>query len=483
MTTAAASVTRSLSSPPLAVTLASFLFSILLGALVVTTPVMAVAAAAAVSLLVAAFLHPPIAAYVLILTTPLIAGMDRGSVLPLLRPNEAVALLLGGALAARGALHVVDHGWRLPRLRTTDGSLLLLVVTGSLLPLLWRTVRGADVTSDDVLYGIALIKYFALYLLIRTSVRTEQQVRRCLWLSLGAGSIVAVVGILQALNLFGVPGILAAHFAPYGDEGALYLGRGSSTLAQAQAVGDVMAFNLAIVGGLIAKRSGKDVLLVVAGSLFLFGTLASGQFSGAVALLVTVGAVGLVTGSLHRAVLLSLPPLGAAAVALQPVIERRLEGFATPAGIPGSWLGRMENLRTYFWPELRRNFNFVLGVRPAARATPYPDYYVFIESGHTWLLWTGGIPLFVAFFAFLWTNMRATARIARRADAIGVAGVASFAGLAVLAVLTTFDPHLTLRGTADLNFALLALAHTAYRHEKSRGPDTPDESGLRVSSR
>lgn len=478
MSTAAGTIARPLSSVPLTVTLAvSCSFSVLLGAMVVTTPAMAVAAAAGVALVTAAFLHPPIAAYVLISTTPLIAGMDRGAVLPLLRPNEAVALLLGAALAARGVLRLVHQGCRLPRLRTTDGSLLLLVFTGSLLPLVWRAARGADMTSDDVFYGMALMKYFALYLLVRTSVRTEQHVRRCLWLSVAAGSIVAIVGILQALNLFGVPGLLAAHFAPYGDEGVLYLGRGSSTLSHAQAMGSVMAFNLAIVGGLLAKGSSKYTLLVLAGSLFLFGALASGQFSGAVALFVAIGAVGFVTRSLHRAVVLSLPSLSAAAVALRPVIERRLRGFSTPAGVPGSWVGRLENLRTYFWPELKTNFNYALGVRPAARVpSTYPGQYVFIESGHTWLFWTGGIPLFVAFFLFLWTNMGATARIARRrADAIGVAGVASFAALAVLAVLTVFDPHLTLRGAADLNFALLALAHTAYRHERPEERATPGD--------
>jgi hypothetical protein len=87
---------------------------------------------------------------------------------------------------------------------------------------------------------------------------------------------------------------------------------------------------------------------------------------------------------------------------------------------------------------------------------------VYVESGHTWLLWTGGIPFLLAFFYFLWTTIKTVGRIAReRMDAIGVAAIASFASLWLLAVLMTLDPHLTLRGSADALFALLALACTA----------------------
>ena len=108
--------------------------------------------------------------------------------------------------------------------------------------------------------------------------------------------------------------------------------------------------------------------------------------------------------------------------------------------------------------------NFILGVRPAARipATETWRQYIWIESGHTWLLWTGGIPLFLAFGFFVWIGLRMLAERARvRADAVGAAATAAFGAMTVMAVLMTLDVHLTLRGAADLLFALLALAMTS----------------------
>lgn len=469
---------------PIALSLGILTLVVLAGSAVVAAPTAALASGVALVLTVWAFIHPPVGAYVLVTTTPLIAGINRGDLFPVLRPHEAVALLIGAALVARGLVGMANGTPPRFRVRTTDASLLLLVCAGSLMPLLWLLVRGKPVASDDLLYALALVKYYGLYLIIRTSIRTDDEVRRCLWLSMGAGSVVAIVAILQSLNLFGVPGLLAAHYASYGDTAALSINRGSSTLSHPHATAVLLVCNLAIAAGWLASGRGSRRLLVPAAVLFVFGTLASGEFSGALALVVGVVAVGIITRKLDRALLALVPTALLAGIALRPVINRRLSGFSS-GGVPDSWTGRLDNLRTFFWPQLTRDFHWVLGVRPSARLPLGGKFhqYVFIENGHTWLLWTGGIPLFAAFVVFLWTNIRTSARIARRRDgAIRVAGIASFTSLVVLAIMTTFDPHLTLRGSADLNFSLLALAHTALRRplepggRSSQDPQVPSQA-------
>jgi hypothetical protein len=146
---------------------------------------------------------------------------------------------------------------------------------------------------------------------------------------------------------------------------------------------------------------------------------------------------------------------------VRPVIDRRLSGFGSASGLPASWVGRLRNLRTYFWPELFSHGNVFLGVRPSARipVASQATGYVWIESGYTWLLWGGGLPLFASFLFFVQASVQRGWRAARRQrDAVSVAGIAVFVAVIVATVLMAFDPHLTYRGSADALFCLLALA-------------------------
>lgn len=433
-----------------------------LAASLVLEPLLALAGILATALVVAVMARPHLAAYVLLPATLLITGVERGVVVPLLRPNELVLLLMAGALLLR-ALILVTNGYRpRPRITAIDLTLLALCFTSSVLPLLTMAARSRAIEPDDLLYALNLWKYMAVYLMVRSTIRTEHQVASCLWLVMGASAVVATIGILQSLELFGVPGMLGRFYTPEGGSD-LARNRATSTLGSSFAVADVMVFNLAIATGWLLRGAPQRKTLLAAAGLFVFGTLASGQFSSVIALVVVALAVGLVTGRLHKLFLAGLPLAAGAAVALQPVIQRRLAPFQSTRGLPSGWLGRLENLRRFFWPELLKDYNYVLGVRPAARV-PAPESWrewVSIESGHTWLLWNGGIPMVVAFVAFAWSSLSTTARLARRRSGpLGVAAIAAFAAMVVQVVLLTLDVHLILRGAADVTFALLGLALT-----------------------
>ena len=437
---------------------------------------LAIAACLAVAVVACVWVRPALATYLVIGVTPLTAGIDRGLAIPLLRPSEALALLVGGALAARGLV-----GWRtggLPtlRLHRVEAYMLLMAAASSAVPILWMMARHREITHDDFLYALVMWKYVGVYVIVRASISTDRQVRRCLWISVAAACVVAAVAIVQSLGLFGVPRLLATYYAPFGHSGA-WPARGSSTLALPAATADLLIFNLAIVGGMWLRGRRHAVPLAAAATLFVLGVLSAGEFSSALGLVVGVVCLAAVTGS-PRLLLWFVPALGISAETLRPVIERRLTGFQSASGLPVSWTGRLDNLRTYFWPKLGSDWNFLFGVRPAARVpvASQATGYVWIESGYTWLLWGGGIPLLASFVLFV-RSVAVTAWRAARGDAgpVGLAGIATFVAVVVTTVLMAFDPHLTYRGAADASFCLLALTIP-------RGRPSPGGSATRATT-
>jgi hypothetical protein len=403
---------------------------------------------------------PALGGYLVIGLTPLTAGIDRGHAVPVLRPSEAIALAVGTALAARALTRWRSGAAPRVRLSRIELAIVLMALSNSVVPMLWMTARQQPITQDDVLYALVLWKLAGIYLIVRASITTYQQAIRCYWLSLAAASVVAVLAILQSLGLFGVPHLLASYYAPFGYTGALEHARGSSTLALPAATADLLIYNMAIVAGLWILGHRRRTILALVGTLCVLGALSAGEFSSAIGLVVGICTIAIVT-SYPRLLSIFVPITGIAIVVLRPVIAARLSGFDSVSGLPVSWTGRLANLHDHFWPTLFSDWNYLLGVRPSARVpvSYQATGYVWIESGYTWLLWGGGIPLLAAFGYFVWAALRFSwyeARYARQAPS--VAALAVFVAVTVMSVLMIFDPHLTYRGASEELFALLALA-------------------------
>jgi hypothetical protein len=452
------------------VPIAAAMVAVLAGVASALSPLIAVATVLALLLAGAVAARPVVGAYVLAVASPLTIGLERGAYLPGVRPHEALVLLVAATLAARWFWDVRGRPLEL-RPTAVHVSLIALALASSVIPMLWLWVRGLSLSGDDLAYSLVIWKYLVLFCVIRFAVRTPRQVEWVLRLWLAGAAFVGIVAMLQVRGLLGVERFLAAHYAPLGDEAATQLERGTSTLASSIAVGDVMAVSLAIALAWLLRGSTQRLLLSGACVLFALGGIASGQFSGIIAIAVAVVVVGLITHSFGKLAVTAVPVVTVGVFALWPVIARRLAGFSSPEGLPLSWQGRLENLQTFFWPKLFSGVNWVLGVQPAGRIpAPANDVvglnreFVFIESGHTYLLWTGGLPLLVAFFVFLFIVLRRTLAVARsRLDSIGVAATATAAAVWAVLVLTFLDMHLTLRGMGDLFFTLLALSLTAWR--------------------
>ena len=252
--------------------------------------------------------------------------------------------------------------------------------------------------------------------------------------------------------------MLAKFYTPTGLDTSLTSGRGGSLLGLPAAVADLAILNLAIAVAMIVRGYPRRLWLGALAALYGLGVVAAAEFSTFIGLFVALAALMVVTKS-GRIAVYAIPVALFGGALLWPVIQIRLEGFNSATGLPISWTDRLYNLRTYFWPVLFSDHNWILGVRPAARV-PLPSKrfsFVWIESGYTWLLWGGGIPLLASYIAFVCASMRKGWAYARRADAAGIAATAVVTALCAQVVLMVLDPHLTYRGSGDALFLILAL--------------------------
>ena len=425
-------------------------------------PLPVLAAAIGIAVVSAIAARPVLGVYLLVVLTPLTAGIAVGSTL---RPNELLDVLVAIAVLVRWLVDLRSARDISVRADAVSVSLVAMAVAGSVLPLIWLRLRGTTPTRDDLLYALVLWKLLAIYVIVRAIGITDRQRVRCLQLSVATAVVVGLIGALQAMGFGPVIRFLSAYYTTNGNLGEISSGRGGSTLDLSIAVADLAIINLAIVVGLIWTRRRASLPLVLAGFALVGAVVSAAEFSGAIGLV--VGLIALCVGMRSRRPLrYAVPGIALALAVLWPVVQTRLAGFNSTSGLPVSWTGRLTNLRTYFWPQLFAHHNYLLGIRPAARvlAPHRAAGYIWIESGYTWLLWAGGIPLLLAYAWFSVAAGRAGLRaVFAAADGRRVAGLAVFVAICVVAVSMLFDPHLTYRGSGDELFMLLALSLPAVR--------------------
>ena len=249
--------------------------------------------------------------------------------------------------------------------------------------------------------------------------------------------------------------------------------RGGSLLGLPAAAADLAILNLAIAVAMIKRGYPRRLWLGGLAVLYALGVVAAAEFSTVIGLVVAFIALVVITRS-RPARRLALFRFRSSAECCSGRSSRsRLAGFNSPSGLPVSWIDRLYNLRTYFWPVLFSDNNWILGVRPAARVALESKRfgYVWIESGYTWLLWGGGIPLLASYIAFVGAVLRKGWTYMRRADTAGIAATAVTAAICAQVVLMIFDPHLTYRGSGDALFLILGLVRKLPSRRTSAGAE------------
>jgi hypothetical protein len=415
---------------------------------------------ALVGMFAAAAYRPIFGTYAYLGTLPIIAGIDRGHLIPLVRPNEALlVVLLAGALA--GSYVRWCRGERVPlQLHQLDIPLGVFLLASTAWPLLSMLLRGQIPATTDLAAVLPVCKLVAIYLLVRFSVGTEAQLVRCVRLIIWPGAVVAVIAILQTLNFGPVVSLLQAVWVPDSNATAI-AERGTTTLASPIATGDYIIICLTLIvccamRGLLDRRERLGLGLVLGA-----GVLATGQFSTWISAVVAAGLILWRFNTLRHHSLRFAWVIPVALAIGAPALIGRLQGFSE-FGVPRSWIGRWNNLSNLYLP--RFGFiNVLMGVSPDS-VLEAPERWrdvVYLESGYLELLWVGGIPLLAAFVWLSIVVLRWTRQLMEQSEghqpAIGVAASALWVCWWFVLILTVLDPHLTLRGTGDLLFMLIGV--------------------------
>jgi hypothetical protein len=406
-------------------------------------------------------LRPRAAVYIYLATLPFLAGIDRGTLLPLVRPNEAVlALLVAGAVCGAYFRYLSSGEFHL-RLGALDPRLGLFVLLSTLWPVSWMLLRGIVPQDSDLAALLPVCKLIGLLVLVRATIRTDRDLlilgRVITW----PAAVIAVIAVLQTLGFPPIIALLATYWTAPHDVDDL-TDRGGTTFASSIATGDYIVLALALllalgVRGLISQRQ-----LLTVGLVLVAGTLAAGQFSTWAAAAIVAGAMLYQYPQLRRMVVRLLPLLGVAGLVGLPALWTRLSEFGDGYGVPRSWLGRWDNLVNFYLPGLGEN-RWLLGVGPDS-VLQAPETWrevIYLEYGYLQFLWVGGLPLLAA---FLWLSvgvLRYSRRLATRPDAVGAYASALWAAWWMVLVLSLIDIHLVLRGAGELLFTGLAVVSGA----------------------
>ncbi|MEM7092954.1 MAG: sugar transferase [Actinomycetota bacterium] len=393
-----------------------------------------------------------VAAYIFLM--PLIAGFPRDQIVPFMRLSEVVQVgATGAALLCAVAAYRIGGRWSFVP-RPVDWCMFAVGVFGSIVPVMSLMARGESFDQLAILGAFPLAKYLGLYLLVRLAVKTSADIRAVLLAALGGACIVALLAIPEGLGI-GPTGEMTSRLVQP-DESPVPDGRARTLLGSPISTGAVLAICSSIAFGFAIVRR-QLFWLMVTGLLF-FGVFASGQISTYLAIGAVLGAAAWHYKVILRSILIGLPLAIVAGIVMLPVLQARLADSAAGSIVPRSWRIRWVNVTEIYWPSIADG-GWILGVSPNTILEP-PDLWrdeVFLESGYLWMLWVGGLPLLVAFVALLITAWR-TLSVETTEPIHEIARVSARALIVFMAVFNIIDPHLTLRGGADLFYVLLPSA-------------------------
>lgn len=361
------------------------------------------AAAAVLALFALAVWRPPLACALLALAIPVTAGLPRGAVVPLLRVNEGLLLVV----AAGFLVHFVAR--RRPLTFTgLDVVVLGFCATNVLVASAVILLSRAPAELADWTAVLGPVQYLVVYVLYSRIQPAGADLRMLLNLCMLASIPVAAVAVAEALDLAGVRQLVGAYYPSLPlQPNEVY--RPESLLGHYSAVGAFGLLNLVLALALAVMRHpgfSSWWLAVVIGANLL--SLLSSQTYAPLAALPLAASVVVLAGRRvpWRTLAGGVPVLAASVVALWPSISGRIAaqfsgaGSSGGIGIPETLQTRIDYWQGFFVPGLLRHGPW-LGTGtliPPEVPRPLVD---FVDNGYLAELFRAGVPGLAALLLLL----------------------------------------------------------------------------------
>jgi hypothetical protein len=455
---------------------------VMLAGLTGFNPSLGITSALVLFLLVLVVPRPVLIVYGLALILPLIGGLARGAVVPILRLGQAMvvfAFIL--VLLARPSPQGKS------RLTAIDLAFVLFFLSEAVVPVLALYYRGEHLDLNDThnIYGVSPLQtllgpllYYILYRLVVATIASESQIKVVLELSFIASIIVSAIGILEQVAP-PIRTLVEAYYPPIG--GTNSLGRISSTLDFYSGLGAYLVFTIIVALTCYAagKRLGIHPLLLVA--TILLGSIAlvlTGTFAAWIGFAIGVVAVLVLIGRVPKQALFILLGIALAVIIFQPFFSARLDqqlGTGAAQGLaPQSFAFRIKLWQDLFLPAIGQHL--LLGAGPAPAVL---NYWSTEESQYLFLLLRGGLFYLFSYLLLIGVAMAACWREikSKSRDASHWVAIALLVNLIVLNVMNVSGQYFTYVGGTQTIWMLLAIV-VASRQFKVLGPvATAEQSG------
>lgn len=428
-------------------------FGIILGAALIVSPFVALVLILGLAAGYIVLTRPMWMIYLLLVAIPLTSGMPRGQLLPFLKPNEAILVLAFGItfLAVSVAIKQQEMpGW------VIFASLLLIAGT-AIAPVVSFYARGWSLDLPLILRFVAPIQYLLLFWIFANLPGNRLPRERILQLIFLMASVVALIGLLQAIRVPFIVNFLDTWYPSEQLDASAAAGRITSVFGAWNVLGTFMLFNLLLLTALQGQKQANKLYAlnaVVSAILSLFCLIATGSFASIFGLVFGYVLIKLFEPKGLGAIIPFLLVGVIAVIVLSPFISARLAFQFTGDGsiLPRTLVDRFDIWTGIYLPLIEKNP--LWGTRPDMEGLTW----AFAESEYINLLFRSGLVSLIAHVGWVGIMLAWLRREIRiNHDTTRKLAIFLFVMLITLSIMAFTNPVFTYSGTIDYLWIVLGL--------------------------